>query len=227
METSTILQILDSAACGGFQLHEEYAEPGYENPDSQLIATGNWNSQGGHNGKPVDNTMPRIAAILEKLGAELEWEDEWCSCEGCRKLFRTSPSSYSWKCSYWDSNGCGLYCHECVKEGPKGYLEHLEGNAGAANTLDLDLGEHEYREVDAEFENGLHGGQDDDPKVIAESLRKLGVKRFIFEIDSVGQFDLSFSVWVHKSEYDKLDPDEIDSKGAGPAIAMQVALRGN
>ncbi len=240
MNFCTIIEILENQPGAYFQLHEEYAEPGYDNPKSQLIATGDWNSrtvrrrQWGDRPLPdfltvkdpdatyetIDNTMPRIGAILEKLGAELEWEDEWCACSECNKLVRISPDSYSWKPSYWNSGGCGLYCHECVKDDPEDYLEHLEGNAGDANTLDLDLEEHEYRKVDADYENGLNGGQCDDPGVIAKSLWSLGIERFIFEIDGIGQFDVHFSVWVHESEYDKLDPSEFRSRGDDPAAAM-------
>jgi hypothetical protein len=247
MNTSTILEVLRNYADGYFQLHEEYAEPGYDSPESGLIATGNWNSQTTRRkvyDKPIpdwltvknpdetyehiDNTMPRIGAILEKLGAVLEWEDEWEICEECHKLVRTQPDSYSWKRSYW-LDDCDLHCHECIRDDPEEYLEHLEGNPKTANTLDLDLEEHEYRKVDADFENGLCGGQCDDPKIIAEGLRKLGVERFIFEIDGVAQFGLSFSVWVHESEWNKtiswLDPAKIESKGDDPAVAMQTALR--
>ena len=244
MDTSTILRILDDYACGEFQLHcEGYAEPGYD-PDTEMIATGDWNSQTVRRrvyDKPipgwltvknpnetfehVDNTMPRIAAILEKLGVALEWSDEWCDCSGCSKLFRTQPNSYSWMASYWLHDGIGQYCQDCVLDDPEDYLEHLEGNPRTANTLNLDLEVHGYRHVKGDYENGLCGGQCDDPHKIAESLEKLGIGRFIFEIDDVAQFGLSFSVWVHESEYDKLDPDEIDSKGDDPARAMESALK--
>lgn len=240
MEVSTILQVLDEYADGRFQLHYEgYAEPGY--PEKELIATGNWNSRTERRrvyDKPIpdwltvknpdetykhtDNTMPRIGAILEKLGVELEWEDEWCACEECSKLFRTEPDSYSWTPSYWAHDGIGLYCQACVQDDPEDYLEHLEGNPRAANTL-VDLEVQGYRHVDEEYENGWYGTEDD-PKAIAEKLQKQGINRFIFEIDGVRQFDLSFSVWVHESEYSKLDSDEIESKGADPAVALAAAL---
>lgn len=231
MENGTIIDILLEQADGCFQLHESYAEPGYTDPESGLIATGDWNSRTVRRKvyprvipswltvkdpdatyEHIDNTMPRIGTILKKLGAELEWEDEWCACEECHKLFRTSPNSYSWTRSYWDSEGCGYYCEACVIDDPEDYLESLEGNPRKANTLDLDLEKQGYRKVDIDFENGLHGGQDDNSEKIAESLRKLGVERFIFEIDGVGQFEISFSVWVHETESDKCDPDEIISK---------------
>lgn len=220
MNISTILQILDRQPGAYFQLHfEGYAEPGYNDPESGLITTGNWNPSG------KDNTMPRIGAILEKLGVELEWEDEWCECSECGKLVRTQPDSYSWTRSYWLHDGIGLYCQDCVLDDPEVYLEYLEGNPKTANTLDLDLGGQGYVKTEGEYENGFHSRQNDDPEVIAKSLRKLGINRFIFEIDGTGQFDIAFSVWVHKSEYSKLDSTEIDSEGVDIAAAMQTALQ--
>lgn len=249
METSTILQILDNQPEAYFQLHYDgYAEPGYDDPKSGLIATGNWNpSQRLERVWPVDTpdwlkfsnqegkdklqrvedyTMSRIGVILGKLGTVLEWEDEWCACSECNKLVRTEPDSYSWTRSYWLQDGIGLYCQDCVKDDPEDYLEYLEGNSNAANTLDLNLEEQGYQKIDEEYENGLYGGQCDNPHKIAESLGKLGINRFIFDIDGVNQFDTSFSVWVHKSEYHKFDPDKIESKGPDPAHAMRDALAG-
>jgi len=218
MNTSTILNICENQPGAYFSTYSGYAEPGYDDPKSGLVVLGNWNPHG------EDMVMPRIGAILEKLGAELEWEDEWEACSECEKLVRTSPDSYRWTRSYWESED-GAICQDCLLDDPSDYLEYLEGNPNTANTLDFDLEDQGYRHVPESYENGLYGGQCDDPHLIAESLGELGIQRFIFEINSVGQFDLAFSVWIHKSEYHKLDLDEIESKGSDPALAMQSALR--
>lgn len=227
MKTSTILRVLEGYPWAHFELHYEgYVEPGYNDPESGLIATGDWNPRSWDRPIPKEDLlMPRIGAILEKLKVELQWEDEWCTCGECGKLVRTQPDSYSWTRSYWYNEGIGLYCEDCILEDPEDYLEYLEGNPDTANTLNLDLEDQGYRRVDEDFENGLSGGQCDDPHKIAESLRELGIERFIFEIDSTEQFGLAFSVWVHKSEYDKLDLGKIESKGPDPALAAQSALR--
>lgn len=237
MQTDTILGILQNYAGNSghvFQLcFEGYAEPGYDDPESEIIALGDWNSQTVKRRRYMknsyevynheDNTMPRIAAILERMGAKVEWGDEWYFCENCCKLIRNQPNSYSWTPSFWQEE-CMILCHECVLDDPEGYLESLEGNHRNANTLGLDLGAQRYVKTDGEYENGFHPGQNDDPEVIAESLRKLGIKRFIFEIDSTGQFDMNFSVWVHKTEYNKLS-GELNSEGINIAGAMQSALK--
>ena len=211
---------------------EGYAEPGYDDPESGVIALGNWNDERVYNketGKfdTTDDTMPRFAQALEELGVVLEWGDEWVSCHHCGKIVRCSGDSYSWMRSYWNDGEGGTYCVECVKEHYlQDYLAFLEGNESNADTFDLDLDECGYVQYDEKFEHGLYGGQADDPQIVARSLRALGVERFVFKIDSVGQFDMDFSVWIHKDEADKLkEIGFIQSAGADPAEVMQRALK--
>lgn len=245
MKRETILGVLAKYADFKFELHYEgYAEPGYDDPKSGIIATGNWNSCTVTKriyDKPLpgflkvkdqdatftyeDRTMPRVSAMLEKLGVKIEWEDEWAFCDECYKLVRTSPDNYSWMPSYWAHVG-GLLCKACVLEDPEDYLQSLKGNEQEACTFDIDLEDQEYREVDEQFQHGLHGGQNSDPKVIAKSLRKQGIVNFIFKLDCVGQFDQAFSVWVHKTEYDRLDVDSLESAGPDPAKILKAALAG-
>ncbi|MCP4900008.1 MAG: hypothetical protein GY906_23820 [bacterium] len=105
-------------------------------------------------------------------------------------------------------------------ENPEAYLEYLEGDPRRALTMDLDLEQCDYVHLDEEWEHGLHEGQADSPETVAESLRKLGVERFIFAIDGVGQFDCHFSVWVHESEVPKvIGRDSLESVPPGPSPA--------
>ena len=94
-----------------------YAEPGY---DHRLAATGNWNSVSEYNRVlqmretvPQGNLPKRLLAILEKLGFECEWSDEWTSCEDCSKLIRTQPDSYFWEPSYVMGDG-SCHCEGCA-----------------------------------------------------------------------------------------------------------------
>jgi hypothetical protein len=187
--------------------HEGYAEPGYDNPASGIVALGDWNDISTYqDGKWVseDNTLCRLGAMLEKLGVALEWNDEWTTCDDCGKLIRTSPNSYCWKFSGWQSDD-GCVCSECVMKDPEDYLENMEGETTRAVTLEIDPAKHGYTQLEGWFEHGLYGGQNADPKVIAKSLKKLGVTRFLFVLDDVGQFDARFSVYVHDSEMENLD----------------------
>ena len=216
---------------GEINLHTEgYAEPGYSSKHG-IVATGNWNEisewKEGES-KVLDITPSLVAARLEKLGVDLEWSDEWEACCECRKLVRTSPDSYGWKRAYWMSDD-GAVCQECIKDNPESYLESLENNDREAMTINLNLTEHNYVLLEDGFENGLYGGQAADPKAIAKALREQGITRFIFNIDGVGQFDLKFSVYVHKDQMDKLDGTKYDiaNKNAAedPAEAMKRGLQ--
>jgi len=216
-----------------------YAEPGYTDPASGWIALGNWNNIGlaYDNEKrkfTCDDRAPSLLArALEKLGVELEWEDEWTECMDCGKLVRTSPDSYSWQRSYAVVDECDLLCHKCIVADPSDYLAEMEGNSGHAITFDLDLEGHDYVRVERDYETGLHHSQDNDPHKVASVLREAGIERFIFVLDSTGQFDFDWSVWIHKSEENKLgpvekrlDPYNRDTRmKKSPAQSMQEALR--
>jgi uncharacterized protein (TIGR02996 family) len=87
-----------------------YAEPGYTEPESELIAFGNWNSvsfpvegpptQYGWRTTAEDNGPERLAELFERLGVAIEWADEWSTCSDCGKALRTSPDSYGWTPAY-------------------------------------------------------------------------------------------------------------------------------
>jgi hypothetical protein len=99
-------------------LHTQgYAESGYE---AQVIALGNWNNITSWDEKTrerkVISTLPsRLARVLERLGVECEWSDEWITCYDCGKLLRTQPDCMWWKPSFtYDDNGA--YCLSCARE---------------------------------------------------------------------------------------------------------------
>jgi len=209
------IQSADLSTCG-------YKEPGYTDPESGLIARGNWNSAAewdreSNQRKNHDDSPARFAKTLEALGVELEWCDEWIECEECHGLIRCQGDGYSWTPSYtMDENGT-VVCHECIKEDAESHFESLEGRGGNANTLDIDPEDHGYQLIQDGFERGFHRGQDADPDRIAKLLEEAGFKRFIFNIDSKGQFDAAFSVWLHDDE----------AEGEGLALAKRVLEQGN
>lgn len=204
-----------------------YAEPGYSDPRSGVTAFGNWNTVTRYDGNKfvvVDDSVARLSTLLERLGVELEWSDEWATCDCCHKAVRTKPDSYSWQPSYASTDD-GIVCHECLEEDPSDYLKSLEGDSGRCVTIDLDLEAAGYKLVADDFENGLYGGQCDDPRLIGQALRRQSVERFIFKLDRTGQFDMSFSVWVHESEsLDVAAFEEAPTAGVDPADGLRVAL---
>lgn len=177
-----------------------YSEPGYS---GEKIALANWNNISVYNKETnsfdvKDNTMPRLANILEKMGYSLEWSDEWAICNCCGKAVRTQADSYSWTASFIIDNG-ELLCHECID--PQEFLESLEGDHHRANTIDhIDPANYGYVKQSERYENGWYPGQTDNPAEIAKQLREKGHERFLFGIDSVGQFDVRFNVYIHESE---------------------------
>ncbi len=204
------------------ELHAHgYAEPGYKNPESGIIATGNWNTLTHYveatRTFAVDDASPKeLADMLEEQGVDLEWSDEWTECALCGKLVRTSQDSYGWKPCYWvDEADCEVVCVHCLKADAsllERYLESLVGVSSKAVMLDLDLTKHDYTKVNGDFENGWHEGQDDDPKAIAAALAKFGITKFIFKIPSVGQFDVRFEVYVHKSQIKKFNLEKFHAE---------------
>ena len=227
------------------QFYSEYAEPGCTDPESGIIAVGNWNNADKRNpdydpaadfhteqGRlwiKADDYVSRVARVLEKrYGAELEWCDEWCGCSECSKLIRTSPDCYSWSPSYYVGDG-EILCSECAKEHADTILEECEGNERKALTrnLGIDPGDHGYVQILDKLESGLHEHMAADPKVIAKSLREKGVGRFLFRIDEQSQFYTTFSCWVHKDELEKVEATAGSLKtdaDVSPATLMKQAL---
>lgn len=215
---------------------EGYAEPGYDSPKSGIIAIGNWNTTNFINEKvygyrdvnEIDDTIKKLGGALEALGVEMEWSDEWIDCSICGKLVRTSPNGYDWQPSYWN-NDYEQICIECIRENINGsadtLIEWLEGSDTRALMGQLhdaiDLESYGYKPFLDDLQNGLHYGMDADPKKIAKELRKRGVERFLYVLDSSSQFYSTFSVWVHEDELEKakgLEPDDCN----GPSVAGRV-----
>lgn len=212
---------------------EGYAEPGYNDPSSEVIAFGNWNDITRYDeeqGKLIvlDKTMPRVCKLLERLGVEIEWSDEWTTCYECGKAVRTQPDSYGWQRSYWTTNDGDDVCVECVYKSPGDYVESMVGEDHRAITIrGIDLEQFGFVELSERYEYGLYGGQSDDPGVIGRSLRKKGIDRYVFVIDDVGQFDLKFKVWVDKTQLaeSNIKGGVVESKGVDPAVTMKNYLR--
>lgn len=211
-------------------LHSEgYAEPGYTDPECGVIALGNWNRVTKYvDGKfeTIDNTPARLGELFEKMGIELEWADEWVECDECSKLIRSSPNSYGWQFNGWIGE-CHIMCADCVLKDPEDYLNELEGDSSKAITMDLDPEKHGYTLLEDKFENGWYGGQSANPTVIAKSLEQLGIYRYLFKVDDVGQFDMQFSVYVHDSELETLDHDlwnRAKKEGPDPVNGLKRSL---
>jgi hypothetical protein len=193
------------------QVYHGCAEPGYE--DGPMVI-GNWNNVDKYDSVKRErtdvSTLPsRLCNVLEKLGLETRYSDEWASCNDCGKLVRTSPDSYSWTPSYALVNECELLCHECIEEDSSDYLEGLENNPSTAMTLDIDPTAHGYvRMNEHEYENGFHEGQNDSPKEILADLESKGYQRVLFKISEASQFYMKFDVYVHESDIERMEEEK-------------------
>ena len=202
-----------------------YAEPGYS---GDCIVSANWNDKSQwiarqRRSVTLDDTPSRFARLFEKAGAEIEWCDEWTGCCECFRAVRTQPDSYCWTRSYIEGE-YGVTCEECVEKNAPDYLAELEGKGRSAWTLDIDPESHGYGRLEQDFCHGFHPGQDSDPGLIADGLRACGIERFLFRIDSVGQFDADFSAYVHESEAD-LMPVSVESEGPSVSEGLKRALQ--
>jgi len=194
------------------QIHNAgYREPGYDSEPTGLIATGNWNDVTEYkNGQHIlISSLPtRLETIFSKMGIEIEWSDECGSCDECGGLFRTQPDSYSWTASFFSFDSGDTLCHECIKQNPTDYFEALEGDTNQAVSFDLDPEDYGYEKINKDsYASGWFPGQNDDPSDVGKEMEARSVERFLFKIDSVGQFDTNWSVYVHEDEVHLLEND--------------------
>jgi len=182
-----------------------YAEPGYSSKHGMILLA-NWNTVDEYNRQtqsreivPGGDLPKRLCDILEYIGVDIEWSDEWTECSECNRTFRTSPDGFDWKMAS-AVVGEEMLCHECIKkEYPSQYLEGLINDPTNADTLDIDLSEHGWTKVnDDSYQNGWHPGQTDSSKAIFAQLKDHN--DVIFQVDRTGQFDVRFSAWVRPSE---------------------------
>ena len=181
----------------------DYAEPGYDSPDNGIYFS-NWNDRSEYiDGRRIviDDTMPRVAKLLEHIGASIEWSDEWTTCADCGRAVRTSPDGHGWKQQWAMIDECEIVCADCLAEDPVDFLEKLEGKDTTALTFDtIDPAAHDYILISDEFESGWYPGQNDSPEKIGVLLRAAHITRYLWRIDSTGQFDVNYSLYVHASE---------------------------
>lgn len=160
------------------------SEPGY---DDKPVILANWN-----------NIPAEVYDGLESQGYDCEWEDEWLICDSCFKAFRCSPDSYGWEMFGIIKDGEAI-CGNCLNMSD--YLESIQNNPKQALTCTLQdkrgpIEQYGYELVKTDLESGFYDGQTDNPKQILKSmLLKYPTDKFVFVIDSQGQFDISFSLY--------------------------------
>lgn len=152
----------------------------------------------------LDDTPSRLAAALERIGAEVEWLDEVHACHECGQCVRTEPNSYHWEPEYLIVDGTFL-CGDCAREDAEALIaEHVNDHERAITSAllgDLDLTEYGFtRHPDGEhpdYCNGLHTGWNDNPATIADEIRERHGDDVdvLFVITGVQQFGLQFEAY--------------------------------
>lgn len=153
------------------------------------------------------NELKRLGNWMERyFGCELLWSDEWISCSDCGKALRTTPDCYPWEPSYMRASDGEILCIECVENDPADVIdEYINRTTHAAPSWLFDHLEqagfvcYSPDKYCQRFETGFHPGQNDDPREVARDIEEnLPNHDYIFKIDSCGQFDLHWSVWLRK-----------------------------
>jgi len=190
-----------------------YAEPGYGSNDS-VIVLGNWNDKQRYNSEDrtwttLDDTPSRLARSLERVGAEIEWCDEWTDCQGCYRAVRTEPDSYSWQASYAVLNECEIFCRDCLLDmGDDALTDYVNDTSAIVTWCDTahveSLGYVKWEPGNEHtYESGWHPGQTDDPKAIdAEIRRVMPDVDVLFFLDEASQFYIRFSAYTRPRDND-------------------------
>lgn len=188
-----------------------YASPRYGSPDA-VVVLGDWNTKRYPRGDDApltkDETMPaRLARVLERVGAECEWLDEWTSCAECYRAIRTESDSYWWLPEYaWI--GDDIVCSACLAEDIGGNVDAGDYVNNPRNAItwctDAELesaGWTQWAPGDPhDYQNGWHPGQDDDPTKVLESIQRETSADVVFRIHDAGQFDMTFRAYTRDAD---------------------------
>ena len=213
--------------------------PGSGDPDVKVF-TADWNTEtrwdAEHNQSIVlDDSLSRLGELLESLpNTEIDRSDQVDGCGECYKAIETQPTHYGWTPPYAFVEDVGNVCQGCLQNDPEAYLVDLEENDNSAlsPSLGIDPSDYGYQQVPQEYETGWHPGQNDSPTTVRHTLSdQLWMTRYLFAIDSTGQFDTQWSIWIHEEEleglteraFDHLEeavPSDIDMEATGMALAV-------
>lgn len=197
---------------------DEYGEPGYSSDGPVVL--GSWWCEDRNCGHPVDEHgrrklhavdvhFPRLMAALER-DASMEWYDEWMvdNESAPTRAYRTSPDSYGWQPAVVLDDDCEWLTPD---SGPAAWIAWAKNTPSRALMREYptadDLDAAGFTEHACGYEAGWHPGQDADPAAIDRAAREQFGPEIdtLFRITSVGQFDLSFCLYVRDESADEID----------------------
>lgn len=204
-----------------------YAEPGYGRlrDDDPVIVFGNWNDHTRYvNGEHIilSDVPSRLARSLERVGAEIEWCDEWTTCSSCYRAVRTESDSYHWRPSYLWVEDTGPLCSAClIADGEDAILGYGREDASYVNNPRMALAWCDAQHVESfgfakwepgdehTYESGWHPGQTDDPaRILAALLEVHPSAEVVFFLDESSQFYIRFSAYFRIPADESTDDSE-------------------
>jgi hypothetical protein len=194
LRNSTPYDILTDAFDRGdiTDIADHYCEPGYSLPEGKKgVAFGNWNDKG-----------YRLANILDRMGYEVEWLDEWTTCTHCYGAFRTQPDCYSWQMhGAFLELDCEMVCGDCLTANPDWLTEDVQNNPRKAITIhgfDHALEAAGWHMIPGDaWRNGWYGREDNPEEIVQSHVPRR--HDYVFVIDYVSQFELAFRLWIRES----------------------------
>lgn len=191
-----VLNYMRKLNIGGFEVYVGcYEIQSYDQNMKEFVVIADWN----------DITRKLTAYIESECDAEIDFDDEYSTCE-CGKVVLIQPQFYGWTPNYMVGDGY-LLCRECAESEPDTVIEeHVNSTCAIRNWMLPIIEEAGFVCFESEdscnrYETGFHPGQNDGPqKVEAWLLDNLPDHDYIFAVDSVGQFDVQWSVHVRKRD---------------------------
>jgi len=184
-----------------YDLYPGCSEKGYE--DVEMLCS-NWNNRDYHPFK-----MSRLCDFIENRQIiEIDWNDEYIGCSECYKAIRTIADCYSWEPSFIWVNDCELLCRDHWGDNLEDIIEYYKNSINRA--LPSDFMEkvekagwkcYSPNEYCKRYETGFHPGQTDNPLMVVKEIEaELPDHDYLFVINSKGQFDINWHVFIRKQD---------------------------
>ena len=154
-----------------------------------------------------------ITDALGKFQIRTAFEDEVAECDMCGTAVEIQPTHYGWQPNWiYDKEEMEYICRHCVEQADadelEDYIESFKCELRAVPdwmAKDLQRIGFVCMEDDAlacaRFESGWHPHQTDDPNKVAKEIEeKLPHHDYVFKLNSVGQFDVNYSVFIRNRQ---------------------------
>lgn len=153
-----------------------------------------------------------IQKAMEKFLVRAHFEDEVAECDKCGTAVEMQPTHWGWQPDFIQSEDADLICRDCVEQADEDDLEdmlqsYINVVSAVPDWVKKDLQRLGFVCLEddemacARFESGFHPHQTDDPHKVAKHIREeLPDHDFAIAINSVGQFDVNWSVWIRNPQ---------------------------